>query len=93
MWFDETCFTKLSFRSSEWSAAKQNISVDQKESYTGYSSALVTVSAEEGIELYDIFDEAFKTVDVISHLKELRERNEDVPLAIFMDNAKIHDNV
>ena len=52
----------------------------------------MTVSAEEGKELYDLQDEAFTALDVVSHLKELREINEKLPLAVFMDNAKIHDN-
>ena len=51
---------------------------------------MVTVSAEEGIELYDIQDGAFTAEDVISHLKELRKCNGDTPLAIFMDQAQIH---
>ena len=46
---------------------------------------MVTVSVEDGIVLYDIQDEPFKAEDVISHLKELRERNGETPLAIFLD--------
>ena len=46
---------------------------------------MVTVSADEGIELYEIQDEPFTAADVISHLRELRDRNEKMPLAILLD--------
>ena len=82
---DQICFTKLSFPSTEWSAAKTNVAVDQKEIYTGYSAAMVTVSVEDGVELYDIQDEPFKAGDVISHLKDLRAYNGETRLAILLD--------
>jgi len=46
---------------------------------------MVTVSEEKGLELIDIQDGAFTAEDVISHLKELRLRNKETPLAIFLD--------
>ena len=46
---------------------------------------MVTVSAEDGLESYDILEGAFTAEDVISHLKELRRINGETPLAIFMD--------
>ena len=46
---------------------------------------IVTVSAEKGLERYDIFDRAVDGKDFANHLKTLRKRNGEQPLAILMD--------
>ena len=46
---------------------------------------IVTVSADSGIERYDIHDQAVTATEFIKHLEKLRKINGDTSLAIFMD--------
>lgn len=61
------------------------MTVDQQRVYTGFHSVIVTVSAEKGLERYDIFDRAVDGKDFAKHLKKLRKKNGERPLAILMD--------
>ena len=61
------------------------MTVDQQRVYSGFHSVIVTVSAEKGLERYDIFDRAVDGKDFANHLKTLRKRNGEQPLAILMD--------
>ena len=56
MFLDEINFTKRSFLSLDYSNKGQNQQVDQERVYQGYKSVIVTVSAERGLELYNIYD-------------------------------------
>lgn len=60
MFLDEINFTKRSFLSLDYSVKGQNQQVDQERIYQGYKSVIVTVSAERGLELYNIYDKAIK---------------------------------
>ena len=51
----------------------------------GFHSVIVTVSAEKGLERYTILDRAVDGKDFAKHLKQLRNRNGERPLAILMD--------
>ena len=52
----------------------------------------MTVSAERGLELYNIYDKAIKGKEFADHLHTLRKKNGTKPLAIFMDQLKVHSD-
>ena len=90
LYLDELNFTKLSFQNVDWSVRRSNRSVDQRNIYTGYKSVIVTVSADCGLERYDIYDQAITATEFIKHLEKLRKINGDTRLAIFMDQLGVH---
>ena len=89
---DEINFTKRSFQSTGYSGKGENLTVDQERLYTGYHSAVVTVSAEEGIERYDIYSKAVDAPQFAKHLRKVRTKNGDRPLAILMDQLNVHSD-
>ena len=52
VYLDEVNFTKLSFQSRDWSGKNSNLTVDQKDIYTGYRSVIVAMTEESGIVKY-----------------------------------------
>jgi hypothetical protein len=50
IYVDETLFTKLAFKSKEWSAKNTNLSVDQVDIYTGYRAVIASMTEERGME-------------------------------------------
>ena len=68
------------------------MTVDQQRVYSGFHSVIVTVSAEKGVERYDIFNRAVTGKDFAKHLKRLRKNNGERPLAILMDQLNVHSD-
>ena len=50
----------------------------------------MTVSAEQGLEQYDIYDRAIDQQDFIAHLEQLRKSNGKRNLAIYFDQLNVH---
>ena len=48
------------------------------------------MSVEKGNEYFKIFDQAVDEIDFDSFLWTLSEKNDWEPLAILMDNLKVH---
>ena len=90
VYLDEVNFTKRSVMTREWSRKNSNLAVDQKEIYTGYRSVIATMTEEGGIDSIMLKTQAIDSGDFISFLKKLRARHLQVPLALFMDNLKVH---
>ena len=90
LYCDEINFTKLSILRQEYSARWTNLGVDQEQIYQGYRSVIVTVSAEQGLEQYDIYDLAIDQQDFIDHLEQLRKKNGTRPLALYLDQLNVH---
>ena len=73
MYLDECIFSKLTFLSKDWSKKNTNLTVDQKQIYTGYRSVVATISEENDLERFDIHDEAIYSDTFIDHLEKLRK--------------------
>ena len=92
VFLDEILFTKRAIKQREWSARNTNLSADQVELYVGYRAALVSMTAEKGIQVVHIYDRAITEPEFAYHLRKLREIAGDKPLALFMDNLHCHKN-
>jgi len=90
VFLDEINFTKLSLARREWSARNSNLSVDQKEVYTGYRSVIATMTAERGIGLCLVHPKAVAAEDFVPFLRKLRTKLIRRPIALFMDNLWVH---
>ena len=58
IYLDEINFTKRSLKLREWACKNSNLSVDQKEVYTGYRSVIASMTEETGIGLIMIAEQA-----------------------------------
>ena len=74
----------------DWSVCKDNQHVDQQDIYTGYRSVIASVSAERGVELLKIYRTAINADRFIPYLQQLRKKNGEKPLALFMDQLSVH---
>lgn len=90
MYLDEITFTKRSFQTKDYSQKGDNQKVDQQRVYSGYHCAVVTVSAEKGLEGFEVYARAVKGPDFAKHLRKLRKIHGDTPLAILMDQLNVH---
>ena len=90
VFLDEINFTKLSLSRTEWSARNSNLSVDQKEIYQGYRSVIATMTAERGVGLCIIHQKAVTAEDFVAFLRKLRAKLGDRPVALFMDQLRVH---
>ena len=90
LYLDEVNFTKKSIQSYDWSGRNQNISIDQRQIYTGYKSVIATVSLDRGKGLIHIFDKAVKQKEFGMYLRALSHSFHGRPIAIMMDNLSVH---
>ena len=74
----------------DWSNRWKNLAVDQRDIYTGYQSVIATVSEEQGLEKISIYPYAIDSEMFVEHLKWLREKHGDQPLAIYCDSLSVH---
>ena len=90
MYLDEINFTKLSFQSKDWSKKNTNLTVDQRDIYTGYRSVIVSMTEEDGLELSMICESAVNAETFNIFLKSLSQRFHRRPIALFMDSLRVH---
>ena len=90
LFLDEVNFTKASLQRVEWSNKGTNISVDQKQVYTGYVSVCATICEDTGIEALAFQNRAYNRYDFIQFLYWLSYINNKEPFAIYMDNLQVH---
>ena len=90
VFLDEINFTKLSLSRRDWSARNSNLSVDQREMYQGYRSVIATMTAERGMGLCLIHLKAVAAEDFVAFLKKLRNKLGRRPIALFMDQLRVH---
>ena len=72
LYLDEVNFTKLAIQSKDWSNKNTNLTVDQKEIYTGYRSVIVAMSEENGLENSLICRSAIDSESFVLFLQRLR---------------------
>ena len=71
VYLDEVNFTKLSFQSRDWSGKNMNLTVDQREIYTGYRSVIVAMTEEEGMAHFYISTSAIDATKFNKFLNQL----------------------
>jgi hypothetical protein len=93
VYLDEINFTKRSLSLREWSNRGSNLSVDQKDVYTGYKSVIASMTAENGIGCTTVHSQAINSLDFVYFLQKLRRKHVKRSLALFMDNLKVHKSI
>ena len=90
IYIDETMFTRKTVADTEWALPGQNVSVDTKMLDEPTLALLSGISKEHGQEHFKIF---LKSVDIPKfgeYLEELRQKNGEEKICLFMDNLGVH---
>ena len=90
VYLDEVNFTKQSIQKLDWSGRHSNISVDQRQIYTGYKSVIASISWDRGKGLTHIFDKAITEKEFKMYIKALSNSFHGRPFALMMDNLRVH---
>ena len=104
MYVDECVFTKATIPKLDYAQKGANQTVDEKDFYHRYLACVAAVSADRGVDLIMIFDEAIKRETFITFLEELRRQNginravarrsthkyHPTPINCFLDNLPAH---
>ena len=77
----------------DWSRANSKLTVDQQSIYTGYKAVIASMTEEQGIGSYTIYPQALTAKEFIEFLQKLRRKHGRRPLALFMDQLKVHKAV
>ena len=83
-------FTKKSIKAREWSGKNTNLSIDQKDIYSGFRSVISGMSEERGFEHTHILPSYTNSEGFIEYLKKVRKKLGNTPLALFMDQLTVH---
>ena len=86
IYLDECNFTKLAVQNRDWSAKYTNLCMDEGDYYTPYRSVIAAVSANQGLELAQIYDQAITQKEFSRYLAKLSRMNNKKPFVLFMDN-------
>lgn len=90
LFLDEAIFSFRTGPSRAWASNNETIEVDEA-SFNGQTQALImAVSVDRGVDHFKIVPRSVTTREYLAFLEELRQRNGDQQLAIFMDNLKVH---
>ena len=90
IYLDETVFTRKTLAASEWALPKENVTVDVAKIDEPCLALLAAISKEKGREYYRTYPRSVNVQKFKEWLKELRGRNEDAPIALFLDNLSAH---
>ena len=87
---DEICFTKSSIKLLEYSRSKSPLTADQDKIYTQPSYAIVGVSAERGVEHYEILHEPVDEWSFNDFVEDLVEKHGRKRFTLFFDQLGSH---
>ena len=90
IYLDETFFTRRTVPQTEWMLPGENVAVDQDLVKEPCLSLLSGISKERGQEHYQLYTKSLNIQRFKEYLKELRARNGDDKVCIFMDNLAVH---
>ena len=90
IYIDETMFTRKTTRDEEWSLPKENFRLPISRLDEPTLAMLAGVSKEQGKEHYMVFDKSVNVAKFQEYLAELRVKNGEDKICLFMDNLSAH---
>ena len=90
VYIDEICFTRTTVPKTEYSAKNKNMSADLAHLKEPTLAVLSAISKENRQEHFKVFDDSVNVAKFKAYLKELRERNGEEKIALFLDNLSAH---
>ena len=90
IYLDETVFTRKTVPETEWTLPRQNVTVDQDLLKEPCLALLSGISKERGQEHYKLFPRSVNIDKFKVYLAELRARNGEERICLFMDQLSVH---
>ena len=90
IYLDEICFTRSSVPKMEYCAKGENMPADLAHLQEPTLAVLSAISKEKGQEHYRIYKDSVNFAKFKEYLHELRARNGNEKIALFMDNLAAH---
>ena len=90
VYIDEICFTKGTVPKTEYSAKGKNMAADLVHLKEPTLAVLSAISLDKGQEHFKIFDDSVNVAKFKQYLRELRDKNGNEKIAIFLDNLSAH---
>lgn len=89
-YLDETVFTFTTFPSRTWYSKHNNVCIPEKTYRFKTQAVVAAVSHESGVEEILSNDGSITAKEFVYFLEMLHRKNEGKPLALFLDNLKVH---
>ena len=90
IYLDECVFTRTSVPKVEYCQPKQNVTADLAMLSEPTLALLAAISKENGLEHWKIFNYSVNIQKFKEYLQELRDKNADEKIALFLDNLSAH---
>lgn len=87
---DEVIFTSSCNHSKTWAKQKKPITIEQRQTTMTPIAVVAAISASRGVELVSQFDHSVDKYKFESCLVQLRERNPNKKICVFLDNLAVH---
>ena len=90
VYLDKTCFTRTTMPKQEYCHQGKNMAADLAHLVGPTLVVLAAISKEKGLEHFKIFEKSVNIPKFKGYLQELRSRNGEVKIALFLDNLSAH---
>ena len=90
VYLDETCFTRKTMIDTEWTLPKENMTIDEAKINEPCLALLAAISKDKGLEHYRVFPKSVNVKKFKEWLQELRDKNGNDKIALFLDNLSAH---
>ena len=90
VYMDEVVFSKRGFPTHCYSRKGENITVNQKDVYSGFRTVLAAVNSAMGLVLIDSKEEVTNEKRIMEFIPKLSACLGGEPFALFMDNLSCH---
>ena len=90
VYLDETCFTRSTMPKAEYCLQGENMPADLANLQEPTLAVLSAISKENGQEHYQVYKDSVNVQKFKQYLQELRAKNGDEKIALFLDNLSAH---
>ena len=93
IYLDEAVFTTKTIRKTEYTPNRKPLRVEQRLVNQPCYALIFSISAENGIEFFQIFEKSVDQTKFSEYLLNLRRSNQFEKIAIFLDNLTAHKTI
>lgn len=90
VFLDEAVFSPATGPTRAWAHNNQVLTVDESAFNMKTQALIMAVSADRGVDHFRLYPRSVQTHHFLEFLEELALTNEGEPLAVFMDNMRVH---
>ena len=90
LYLDETIFSRKAMLKTVWALKHENAEIDEAMLNEKTKALLLSISADNGVEPWRIYDKSVNAAKFCKYLDMVRERHPEQKICIFMDNLRVH---